>query len=230
MTYRIGVVAHIKRQAMAEQLADQVRADYVGVDDGALGAEKNHLHVWKWLTDNSDGADHLVVLEDDAVPCDDFRTQLDQALAVAPSPVVSFYLGTSRPVWIELAGRGSAQRVQPLIKAAVVAADTAGASFITAPKLFHAVAVAIRTDLIPAMVEATAGSRDPIDAAIGRWCDSEGHTVSYTYPSLVDHLDQATVIRRHLDGEPRTMPRKAYRVGTRGTWTTKTVDMTELTH
>lgn len=219
----IGVVAHTTRLSQAEALADQVDADYMSVDDGTLGCDGNHRAVWAHLAHL--GAEWSVVIEDDAIPVPDFRAQLGKVLAVSPSPVVSLYLGTARPVWIELAGRGSAQRAQPLVRQAVAEAEVKGASFITAPKLMHAVAVAIRTDLIAAMLDATAETLDPIDAAIGKWCSTVGHTVAYSYPSLVDHYDGPTVIRRHPDGEPRLEPRKAYKLGTRGTWTTRTVEI-----
>lgn len=210
----IGVVSHIKREAMATQLASDVEADFPPfIDDGTLGCEGNHRRVWTALADTD--SEWCLVLEDDALPVQGFRTQVAAALTATPTDVVSLYLGTGRPVWFEMGGRGSAQRLQPLIARTL---DTTQACYLTAPKLFHAVAVAIRTPLVPSMLRHTEHSPKPIDFAIGDWCISEGHTVAYTHPSLVDHLDEDTVITKHHDGEPRLQPRKAHRIGKRTTW------------
>lgn len=217
-----AVVAHVKREAMAKQLAVDVEAD-VFMDDGTLGCEQNHRRAWEHLAHAK--TEFALVLEDDAIPVPDFTHQAIQALAVAPSDVVSLYLGTGRPIWFELAGRGSAQRLQPLIRDAVNQAHTEQACFITAPKLFHGVAVAIRTPLIGSMLTHTRVSPKPIDFAIGDWCVTEGHTVAYTVPSLCNHDDGPTVIRTHPDGEPRMAPRTAHMFGGRITWTSKAVEL-----
>lgn len=220
----IGVVAHVKRETMAKELASTVEADFPPfVDDGTLGCSTNHRRVWAHLA--AAGSEWGLALEDDAVPVPGFRDQLHQALAASPCDVVSLYLGSGRPIWFEMAGRGSAQKLQPLIRQAVDTAHAEDASFILAPKLFHAVAVAIRTPLIPSMLSSVQRSPKPIDFAIGDWCVAEGHTVAYTSPSLVDHDDTETVIPKHPDGEPRREPRKAHHVGTRTTWTSRSVDI-----
>lgn len=220
----IGIVGHVQRLDMVQALAGSTGAEYVSVDDGTLGCDGNHRKVWSHLAEHCVD-DWAVVLEDDAQPVEGFRAQASQALAATPTNVVSFYLGTGRPIWFEMAGRGSAQKLQPLIHKAVDTAKAEDASFILAPKLFHAVAVAIRTPLIPSMLSSVQRSPKPIDFAIGDWCVAEGHTVAYTTPSLVDHDDTETVIPRHPDGEPRLQPRKAHRVGTRTMWTSRSVDI-----
>lgn len=50
------------------------------------------------------------------------------------------------------------------------------------------------------------------------------HHTAYTLPSLVDHADGPSV-HQHQDGIPRTLPRKAWRTGTRDVWTTKAIEM-----
>lgn len=220
----IAVVAHVKRETMANQLASDVEADFPPFfDDGTLGVNGNHTRVWQHLANTN--SDWAICLEDDAIPTPGFRTQAAAALTATPTDVVSFYLGTGRPVWMELAGRGSAKKLQPLIREAVQTATSTGACFITAPKLFHAVAVAIRTPLIPSMLTHVKNSPQAIDFAIGDWCTTQGHTVAYTVPSLCDHHDTETVITRHHDGQPRLHPRKAHHFGTRDTWNSKTVEL-----
>ncbi len=45
----IGIVGHIDRIAMVEELAGKVGAEYVSIDDGTIGARANHLRVWSKL-------------------------------------------------------------------------------------------------------------------------------------------------------------------------------------
>ena len=87
----IGIVAHTARAEHAHTLMDQVGAAYTSVDNGTLGCNGNHKQVWTWLNNHTD--EWAIVLEDDSLPTPDFLHQATQALAVAPSPIVSFYLG-----------------------------------------------------------------------------------------------------------------------------------------
>lgn len=212
MTATIAVVAHTTRNVTAEHLADTVNAQYVAIDDGTLGCERNHLRCWQWHRDNT-RTEWAVVLEDDAQPAQGFTQQLDAALHVAPTPIVSLYLGTSRP-----------PQWQPRINTAVATADNQSASWIVGPQLLHAVGVAIRVGHLPALCSWLRRTRCPIDQAISAWAVTKQHQVGYTWPSLVDHADTDTVAQHH-DGAPRTEPRKAWRTGTRDTWTARTVEL-----
>lgn len=203
----IGVVAHTVRVADAKSLARQVKADFVAIDNGVLGCDANHLAVLEHLSVMP--STWSVVLEDDAVPVDGFDRQLQRALMFAPSPVVSLYLGRQRP-----------PQYQAGIEAATVAADGADASWIVGSRLFHAVGYAIRTSLLESLLRFT--SRLPIDEHISAWAQLNGHVVSYTWPSLVDHADTPTIVQ-HRDGESRPPGRVAWRAGSRQLWTTKSV-------
>ncbi|AVJ50749.1 hypothetical protein SEA_OGOPOGO_110 [Mycobacterium phage Ogopogo] len=201
-SFAIGVVAHIKRLAMADQIANTVNADYISVDDGTLGCEGNHQKMWNTLAQQH--TDWAVVLEDDAIPCPDFRAQLAQALAVAPTPIVSLYLGRQRPYAYQ-------HRIEATINTP--------ACWILAPRLLHAVAVAIHTNQVPDMLNSLP-PRTSIDRAISTW--AERHTVAYTNPSLVDHADTESVA--HPPGRRRP-GRVAWRTGTRDTWTSDAVHL-----
>lgn len=209
----IGVVAHTSRKQMADTLAEKVSAAIVAVDDGSLGCNRNHVQVWKYLAEHD--SDWTVVLEDDAIPVDDFRTQLHQALEYAPTNVVSLYLGTGRP-----------PQWQTRIKDALAKAHANDACYIVTTHLLHAVAVAIKTPHIPHMLAHAEAKRYlPIDEAISNWARLHNRNpIAYTVPSLVDHADGLTLVK-HRDGSPRNKPRKAWTVGTRSTWTTQAVTM-----
>jgi len=203
----VGIVAHSVRSGEAKALAKTVHADFISLDDGWLGCDDNHeavqLHLANMPTEWS------VILEDDAQPVDSFRNQLVDALAVAPSPIVSLYLGKKRPPhW------------QPRIKKAL---KTVGdASWIQSTHLLHAVGYAIRTQLLPSLLGHQ--STLPVDQHITQWARLRGHPISYTHPSLVDHKDLPTLVD-HPDGQARTAGRVAWTVGTRTEWTSQTVTM-----
>lgn len=201
----IGVVAHTSRWADAARLADSVRAATVNVDDGSLGCEGNHQRTWLDLS--SAETPWVVVLEDDAVPVSDFTAQLDAMLAVAPTPIVSLYLGRTRPpAW------------QPWIRGRTINADRNDACFITGKRMLHAVGIAMHTNMIHAMVSAIAALDGcPIDEAITAWANAQGHTMAYCWPSIVDHSDGPTLVE-HRDGKPRLEPRIAWSCGSRSRW------------
>lgn len=198
----IVVVAHHTRAAQAVDLAAAVSADATLFDDGTLGAAGNHRRAWDWHTDNTTSG-WAVVLEDDAIPVTDFAEHLDDALDYAPADIVSLYLGRSRPPhW------------QGRIAEATDTADRTFAAWILGTHLLHAVAVAARAELAPVMAQWTRYLAEPVD---GR--EVFGHTVAYTWPSLVDHADGPPVAD-HADRSPRTQPRTAWRTGTPPTsWT-----------
>lgn len=203
----IGVVAHSTRSHEAKTLARTVGADFISFDDGLLGCEGNHETVQQQLAYMP--STWSLILEDDADPILDFRNQVLTALPLSPSPIVSFYLGRQRPPhW------------QPRIKKALT--NAGDASWVQSTHLLHAVAYAIRTPLLPSLLDHI--STLPADQHITQWARSYGHTVAYTNPSLCDHHDLPTLVQ-HQDGAPRPQGRKAWHVGARTEWTSTTVTM-----
>ena len=197
----------------ATNLFHEIRADRIFFDDGTLGCEGNHRTAWAWLASVADDDDQLVVLEDDALPCNDFRAQLDAALAKAPVDVVSLYLGKARPIqW------------QNFVKQAVWQANHDDACWIVSNATLHAVGIAIRgPDLVESMLNRTSQYARPIDERITMWCRQFGHDVGYCWPSLVDHDDDLPTTVVHRDGKPRERGRVAWKVGTRDRWTRRAV-------
>lgn len=211
--FQIAVVAHRDRRPAAIALVDKVEALGANFDDGTLGCEGNHRKVWDWHS-TAASYDWSVVLEDDAQPIDGFRDQLTAALAVAPAPIVSLYLGRVRPLgaW------------QGRIRLATTEASHRGASWILSNHCLHAVAIAMRTELIADMLDWTEGCGLVADDAITAWAQHAGHDIAYTWPSLVNHHDGPT-ITDHADGKKRKPGRVAWAVGSRRRWNSKTVEM-----
>lgn len=204
MSIEIHVVAHIKRQEMAEKLAKVVSADHVWVDNGELGEWRNHLRAWKKAATST--ATHAVILQDDAVPIEDFRSHVEEAIARRPTELISLYLGTHRP-----------RREETL--RAVAEADESEASWIESDTLHWGVAVVVPVDLIDEILTTIHRSRLPYDQRIGAWATATNRPVYYTWPSLVDHADEPTVIKGRT---PTQGIRVAHRTGV-PTWNDRTV-------
>lgn len=199
----IAIVEHIDRHEMAYDLCCKVRADIMFIDHGQFGCEANHKRAWDWHAEHThDG--WAVVLEDDALPVDGFREQLSAALAVAPAPIVSLYLGTDDRAFWQNGIRYAIEHASP------------GTSWLIAGALLHAVGVAIRSDLLPLHISEGLA----VDTAIGNWAKRNSHLIAYTLPSLVDHADEQPIVtQRHGSTAQRLTPRRAHRFGTRQRWT-----------
>lgn len=207
-----AVVAHPSRSANIDALAEVLPGNTIICEDQyGIGADANHLRAWTEASYSE--STWSVVIEDDAVPVDDITTQAQKALAAAPEPVVSMYLGTGRPI-----------RFQERITRAMHRIEDRDPHWLTATHMLHAVAVAMHADLIEDWMDWANESTLPIDERITAWCLGRGHRVAYTYPSLFDHEDGPTLIT-HRDGRPRDKPRRAWRTGTREHWTSTAVSM-----
>jgi len=206
----IGIVAHPAREAMAEKLAQAVDADIVMVDGAGMGCTPNHIATWRATAERGQG--WTLILEDDAIPVHGFREQLSLALAAAPDPVASMYLGRRMP-----------PQFQARIGAAVQLAERQSACWIRSVEGLHAVALCMKTDLVEDFL-ARRHPQLPIDQAVGRWARGRGLQISYSVPSIVQHADPPTLVS-HPDGIPRRPGRVAWRLGTRDEWTSDYVQL-----
>lgn len=193
---------------------EDVSASMLFMDNGTYGCGPAHAKVWQYLAGKTD--EWSVVLEDDAEPVDDFHHQLEQALTAAPSDVVGLYLGDPSH-W------GTYAQRQQRLRTAGAEADEADACWITTTEILHGVGIAIKTPLVPAMLEYLATSKRPYDYAIRNWARKAGHTISLAWPSILDHADGETLVN-HPDGLQRGV-RRAWRVGTRTQWTSTAVTL-----
>lgn len=203
MTAAVAIVAHPARLDDANALSDRVQADYLSLDHESRGERWNHQHALAALIDTD--ADWLVLLEDDAVPCSDFRDRLDDVLATAPGSLVSLYLGTGR--WAGHDHRIHAGVVHRLI----ARADRDGTGWIRADGMWHAVGIAVRREQAKRLLRHLRSNGQPTDQAISAWCKYTRTPVHYTHPSLVDHADGPTVTD-HPDKQPRREARRAWRM------------------
>ncbi|MGI5216264.1 hypothetical protein [Nocardia sp. CA-290969] len=199
-----GVVAHPARLTAAQALAGRLDG-HLSVDDGR-GPVANHRAVWQHFAGTAAG--WVCVLEDDALPVDGFGEQLRAALAEAPHPVVSLYLGTGRP-----------PGVQSRIRTALDRADAQGACWVTADRMLHAVGICLRARHIGDMLAFTGRAPElaAADSRWDRWLRARRLRVAYAVPSLVDHADGATLVQ-HPDRQPRNEVRRAWQAGARVQW------------
>jgi hypothetical protein len=202
----VAIVAHPERLDRLDELSLMTNAEAAVVDDRNYGCEVNHLRAWEWLA--AGNCPWSVVIEDDAVPVDRFRYQLHAALRVSPTPIVSLYLGRTRPPhW------------QAAVAQAVGRTRLQDACFLTASALLHGVGYAIRTSLLRNfLAELPEIVRDhPIDEAVTVWARRHGHAIGYTWPSLIDHRDEPSLID-HRDGQARRTGRVAWCADWRERW------------
>jgi hypothetical protein len=211
MKLNIAIVADHRRKAEAVKLADLVDADHISMDMGSKGAGANHRDAWNWHQHHL--ADWCVTLEDDAVPCKDFRHELEKALSVAPAHLVSLYLGKVRPeAW------------QSTITEALLRADRAKANWLTARYALHGVGIACDGKIVRALTYALAlYSVYPPDEALSLWCSRNDVQLAYSVPSLVDHADIPTLI--HSDGREAEVGRVAHKTGVRRKWVSDSVPL-----
>jgi GR25 family glycosyltransferase involved in LPS biosynthesis len=213
----VAIVAHPSRSSLANALAEKTGAEAVCWDTTSMGCEANHIAAWNWLRNDYD--EWGVVLEDDTDVVPDFRNQLQQILAVAPSPVVSLYLGRGHP-------HGGIADWQNRISAKI----SADVCWLTAESLLSGQGYAIANTLIPDMLATVTPLAEemPIDEAISWWCQERGILVSHCRPSIVNHRDEQSLIQNRHDGQPRTVKRTAWLYDSRDKWDNSTTHLTSL--
>lgn len=191
-----AIVGHPARQAAGEALAAQLGASLL-LDHDSRGAGWNHRRALTWGVEQ--GATHILALEDDALPVDDLLTHVEAAIEHRPNGdgLIGLYVGRSRP------------RAQQVARA-VRAADTEGASWLTCPALLWGVGTVWPADMAATFL-AEAGDDARWDShAVTPWLVARGLTVAYTWPSLVDHADETSLVVRR---EARESGRAAWRAG-----------------
>lgn len=198
-----AVMAHHTRATAAVELSTLLHTAPVAVDDGTRGESANGLAAWRLAYDaaTASGAEWAAVLQDDALPVAGFVEHAAAALARMPAVTCcSFYVGAGRPR-------------APQVANAVALADQYGAAWLRADACLWGPALALPTACVPDMLRWSASIDLPYDERVGVYASCVlGQPTYYTWPSLVDHADGPSLIE-HADGQPRSVPRRAHRVG-----------------
>lgn len=191
---------------MGAKLADRVDADFLSVDDGSLGCTQNHVRAWRQHATNP--SDWNLNLEDDAIPVEQFRDQLDKALKAAPTPIVSLYLG-------------GGYIGDNLTRSLLDNASAIGAHWAVAQgSVLHTVALAVRREILAPMIEYLGARTQAVDSALGSWALRNSYEIGYSIPSLVDHADEKSLVTKY-----RRSSRRAIMTGQRDEWCPKFILM-----
>lgn len=201
MSIRVVIPTVEPRLGNARDLALLVGGDIV-VDPVGDGSERsatdNHLRALQVATPSDEW---VVVLEDDAVPVSNFSEILARQLSeVDTDRIVSLYLGKNRP-----------PSIQPTIGRTIARADE-DVSWMTTRMLWWGVGVCIPQRYVESVSDYVLSVDKPWDTSVGTWALKNQVDVWYTWPSLVDHLDEETTIL-HADGQPRAQGRVAWSTG-----------------
>ena len=182
------IVGHHSRVEWIGQLQDALPGSAAIVDYADEGAQAGHR---KALELAQAVGERCVIIEDDAIPVQGFASLAEYWCDKFPDDLISFYLGTGRPVSWQARVDDALER-------------TAG-PVISLPRLIHGVCYSIPTAHVERVLKRMQDSDDGADFAIGRaW----GRSVIYPVESLVEHRDGLSV-ERHPDREPRTERRVA---------------------
>lgn len=171
-----AVIGHHSRQDRVERLLPVVGATASYVDRDDRGPAWGHMCA---LADHADREGHLIVIEDDALPCKDFPEAAAEQIGRYPHDLVSFYLGKIRP-----------PQHQTRAQARIEAAERHGEPFIKMRTLMHGVGYALPCGAIANLMPLLESSGLAIDERIGRaWRATQHRQIIYPIPSLVDHDD-----------------------------------------
>lgn len=199
----VVIMSHPSRQGRAELLAEHVEADAIMVDYETVGEWWTAEAAWTYgLTLDTT---HVLVLQDDAIPVDDLRRHVLARIEAEPHSPISLYLGRSKPT-----------RWAANVCDAVEEAEAHEVSWLASSHLLHGVGVVLPSPWVRPMLDACEADILPYDQRIGRYLRRERNApVLYTWPSLVDHDDEAPSLVVHVDDHiTPTSGRVAYRVGT----------------
>lgn len=197
------IVTHPKRLTQAQTLATQTHGTLT-IDHHNYGASWNHDQALLLGIQQAEPGEWITILEDDAIPCDNWDTQLHSALNACPTRIASWYLGTNYP-----------RRKQPVIQQ-LVNTDT---HWIIHHELRHAVAYSIHQSIATQLHQTVTQLHGEADKRLSLAAQVTWQPIAYSNPSLVDHTDGEPLVTVRDDMRPRTQPRKAHRHGTRKHWT-----------
>lgn len=184
----VCVMAHPKRESSVRKIANKI--DTRGLV--AVWDTKNDVYDTgrrSWLEGVDSDFTHWLVLQDDAIICNQLVAGVESALEhVNPSSPLSLYIGKSRPYAIF---------VQALVDKTV----SRDASFITMNKINWGVGLVVPVIRIPSMIDFCDRRSDKMyDRRLGKYFLEREEKVWYTFPSLIDHENGLSLLdHRHDD-------------------------------
>ena len=188
---QIIIVGHVDRSEWVGQLQRALPGAAAVVDCAGEGALKGHIKALKIA--QQVGA-RCIVMEDDAIPVEGFDALAEAWCERFPDALISFYLGTGRPVAWQA-------RVDDAL-------ERTARDYIELSRLIHGVCYSIPANAVPRVLDRIVSFGDtdePADYIVGR---AFGHRIIYPVESLVEHRDEGSV-EKHPDKEPRTERRVA---------------------
>lgn len=189
------IIAHHSRRDNIPRIMAAVApmACVVVMDEKDHGALWNHKRALKVAYDLGRRA---IFMEDDAEPVKNFAAKAREWIEAFPDDLISFYLGTGRPVMFQ-------EKIGRMI--------SEGCASLRIGTLIHGVCYTMPVREVGRVLRGIKPNL-PADYAIG---NAFGRSVLYPTASLVDHEDSEPAEKFRSDGEQRTERRKAWKLDNR---------------
>ncbi len=190
MNISLSIMAHPSRKLQAEALYKKLKKFDFSKVSVTWDQINNEWDTGKRALLDNAGSEWHVVLQDDAIICDDFYSEVVNAINNVPeTSLISLYTGTVRPF---------RTRVQNAVKKAT------GVAWLRSYSLYWGVGIVIPTFHVEPMLEFVEGMIEPYDYRIGMFYRANILPVFYTNPSLVNHDDTiGSLVGNGYAPEPR---------------------------
>lgn len=173
----IRILTHPKRLKQASELQQRFPDSEIFVDENSYGSKYNHFSALTAKTKKE--TTHIIIMEDDSIPVNNFLQKAEKLIEKFPNDLLSFYLGTGRPV-----------RWQRQVDYALISKP----DFIELPALIHGVCYCIPVKKQKIFTEIP--DIEHADFAVGEaWIKETSRQIIYPRLSLVDHADEEPIIK-----------------------------------
>lgn len=180
-TLSVAIMAHPKREHHIPNLLERLdRPAEVVWDSGDNNRWNTGYRSMKAY--DPDCTHHLVVQDDAVIPLD-LVAGVERALQYIPSDaVMCLYIGKTRKFWRKVMVTGVKIPMEP--------------AWVIMRQIHWGVGVVFPTHLIDTMLDwcDTQCHVENYDKRMGRWCEFNGVDVWYPWPSLVDHLEEPSLV------------------------------------
>jgi hypothetical protein len=181
----ISIMAHPDREEFVKGLLKEVGGTIpVAMDRRGEGSWSCARKAW---TLHDKFADYHLVLQDDAIPCSNFRERAISVLPEERSMAVSLFMAASNP-----------KRTEDIVRR-----YTRGETSWVSPYLYNGVAIALPIPMILPMIDWVDDKRRAMhrrwglhrsDGRIFMYLHAKGIQTFYPIPCLVDHRDSPSIV------------------------------------